>query len=96
MKQAAAFYRNLIANQDFIRKMAYYGYTVDKLKEEQKLVQDVAAADARHDKEMGESQEATAVRDNALAELEEWMSKFCLVARIACAGHDQWLEKLGL
>jgi hypothetical protein len=95
-RQADTFYRNLIANKDFVDKMAYYGYTVDKLNAEWKLVQDVAAADAKHKKERGESQEATVVRDNALAELESWMSRFYRVARIACAGQAQWLEKLGI
>ena len=33
-----------------------------------KAVQEVIAADARHKKERGESQEATAVRNEALAE----------------------------
>jgi len=96
IKQADTFYRNLLPNADFMKKMGFYGYTGDKLKNEQKMVQDVMAADAKHKKEKGESQEATKVRDNALADLETWMSKFYRIATIACAGQQQWLEKLGI
>jgi DNA primase large subunit len=96
LKQADTFYRNLTANLEFVKKMAYYGYTVDKLKDEQKLLQDVIAADAKHKKERGEAQESTKVRDKALEDLEAWMSKFYQIARIACAGQNQWLEKLGI
>jgi hypothetical protein len=60
------------------------------------MVMDVIAADARHKKEMGESQEATEVRDNSFEELSDWMSKFYVVAKIALASKPQWLEKLGI
>ncbi|MBN2038276.1 MAG: hypothetical protein JW768_16165 [Chitinispirillaceae bacterium] len=95
-KQADTFYRNLLQNGEFVAKMGEYGYTVEKLSMEHSLVRQVMAANARHKKEMGESQEATKVRDAAMENLESWMSKFYRIAKIACAGHDQWLEKLGL
>jgi hypothetical protein len=46
--------------------------------------------------EIGESQEATRGKDKALAELEEWMSDFYAVARIAMEDQPQLLESLGL
>ncbi|MBN2036969.1 MAG: hypothetical protein JW768_09535 [Chitinispirillaceae bacterium] len=95
-KQADTFYRNLLGNGEFVAKMAEYGYTAEQLSNEHALVQEVMAANARHKKEMGESQEATKVRDAAMEKLEVWMSKFYRIARIACAGQQQWLEKLGL
>jgi hypothetical protein len=95
-KQADTFYRNILQNADFLAKMGEYGYTSEKLSEEYSLVQEVMAANARHKKEMGESQEATKVRDAAMENLEAWMSRFYRIAKIACAEHDQWLEKLGI
>jgi hypothetical protein len=47
-------------------------------------------------KEIGESQEATKAKDKALAELEEWMSDFYMVAKIAMEEQPQLLESLGL
>ncbi len=95
-KQAETFYANLLDDPDFLNKMAYFGYTAEKLTDEQGLVRAVKSADAKHKQERGESQEATALRDHALAELESWMSKFYRVCRIAFDGKEQWLEKLGL
>lgn len=95
-RQADTFYRNLLASPSFIEKMAFYGYTAEKLQAEHALVDEVITADAKHKKERGESQEATAVRDAAFDELADWMSKFYQIARIACVGEHQWLEKLGI
>jgi hypothetical protein len=95
-RQADTFYRNLLATPAFLEKMAFYGYTPEKLRAEHAMIDEVIAADAKHKKERGESQEATAVRDDAFAELEAWMSKFYRIAKIACAEEHQWLEKLGL
>jgi hypothetical protein len=95
-EQALTLYRNLLATPAFMEKIGYFGYTRDKLDAEQRMVMDVIAADARHKKEMGESQEATEVRDNSFEELSDWMSKFYVVAKIALASKPQWLEKLGI
>ncbi|MBN1576518.1 MAG: hypothetical protein JW913_08200 [Chitinispirillaceae bacterium] len=95
-KQTDTFYRNILQNNDFLLKIGEYGYTSEKLSGEHSLVQEVMAANARHKRERGESQEATKVRDAAMENLEAWMSKFYRIAKIACAGHDQWLEKLGI
>jgi hypothetical protein len=95
-KQADTFYRNLLQNAGFLAKMGEYGYTAEKLTAEYALVKEVMAANARHKKERGESQEATKVRDAAMENLESWMSKFYRIAKIACSGQVQWLEKLGI
>ena len=47
-------------------------------------------------REVGESQEATKKKDKALAELEDWMSDFHLVAKIAMEDQPQLLESLGV
>lgn len=46
-------------------------------------------------KEEGESQEATKAKDEALAKMDEWMSEFYAVARIALEDKPQLLETLG-
>ena len=54
------------------------------------------AANANQAKEMGEAQAATKERDAALDDLDQWLSDFNTVAKIALKNHDQWIEKLGL
>ena len=94
--QALTFYRNLLGSQAFLDKMGYFGFNKERLQAEQKMVSDVIAADAKHKKERGESQEATELRDKSYDDLCEWMSKFYVVAKIALAGKPQWLEKIGI
>jgi hypothetical protein len=45
---------------------------------------------------MGESQEATQIRDTAFTALEEWMADFYLVAKRMLKDKPRWLEKLGI
>jgi len=60
------------------------------------LVQAVAEANAVQEKEKGEAQEATKLRDAALDDLDQWMSDFIAIARLALEERPQYLEKLGV
>jgi len=59
-------------------------------------VQAVAEANAVQEKEKGEAQEATKLRDAALDDLDQWMSDFIAIARLALEERPQYLEKLGV
>ena len=60
------------------------------------LIPEVEAARAAYLKEKGESQDATTIKDTAFAKLDDWMSEFYAVARIALEDNPQLLEALGL
>jgi hypothetical protein len=60
------------------------------------LVDDVVAARANYLREIGESQDATQAKDQAMGEMERWMRDFYAVARIALEDHPQLLEALGI
>ena len=60
------------------------------------MVQAVAEANAVQEKEKGEAQEATKLRDAALDDLDQWMSDFIAIARLALEERPQYLEKLGV
>ena len=46
-------------------------------------------------KEKGESQDATKIKDEVFAKLDDWMSEFYAVAKIALEDNPQLLESLG-
>ncbi len=46
-------------------------------------------------KEKGESQDATKIKDAAIAKLDDWMSEFYAVAKIGLEDNPQLLEVLG-
>ena len=96
IRDGATFYQNVLGSGKFLAAMAVYGYTPEKLKEEQKLVTALGEADARHKKETGEAQTATKARDAKIAELDDWMTKFYEIVRISIGDKQQWLEKLGM
>lgn len=43
----------------------------------------------------GESQDATKLKDSAFGEIDDWMSEFYAVAKIALEDNPQLLESLG-
>lgn len=53
-------------------------------------------ARANYDKELGESQDATGVKNEALTIMEEWMADFDAIATIALYDKPQLLEVLGI
>ncbi len=95
LQQATPFYANILNDPDRLAAMATFGYDQAKLEAEQALLQVVRDANVVQLKEMGEAQEATELRDAKMDELDDWMSDFKAVARVALEDNPQWLEKLG-
>ena len=76
--------------------MAAFGMTQAKLEAGKKLLAETETANAAQEKEKGKAQQATLERDNAVEQLEEWLSDFISIARIALEEKPQLLEKLGV
>jgi len=95
LEQATAFYDNLAGDAGLLATMGGFGYTQAKLDAERALVQVVVEANLAQEKEKGEAQDATQVRDAKLDALDAWMSDFKAIAQVALDEHPQWLEKLG-
>ena len=95
LEQTTAFYANLMADAKLMAAMGIFGYDQAKLEAEQVLMQAVVKANLVQEKEKGEAQEATKLRDARLDELDQWMSDFKAIAQVALEENPQWLEKLG-
>ena len=70
--------------------------TAEQLNAANALIADVETTRADYLREKGESQNATQTKDASFAVLDDWMSEFYAVARIALEDQPQLLEALGL
>ncbi|WP_439130453.1 hypothetical protein [Polaribacter sp.] len=59
------------------------------------LITNLEEARATYLREKGESQDATKAKDKAFAEIDDWMSEFYAVAKIALEDNPQLLESIG-
>lgn len=96
LEQARTFYDNALANQDVLDALAGFNVTSEELTDGQAQVEAVAEANSMQEQEKGDAQDATHARDAAVDALDEWMSDFYAIARIALEDRPQQLEKLGL
>lgn len=96
LKQTHAFYTNALELPEVLSAMARFNRTKEHLEEGQAMVNAVEQAYAVQLKEKGEAQNATPVRDDAFDDLQEWMSDFVGIARIALEAQPQYLEILGI
>ena len=95
VEQATTFYLNLLDDAALLAALSPYGYDEAKLTAEAALVQAVVEARAVQNKERGEAQEATQLRDAKLDELDQWVADYKVIAEIALADSPQQLEQLG-
>jgi hypothetical protein len=96
LSQAKAFYANGIKDPAVLEALGKYNITKEKLEAGQALILECEDKYNKQLKEKGEAQTATKVRDNAVDELDKWMSEFTGIARIALEENPQYLEMLGI
>jgi hypothetical protein len=94
--QAQQFHKNALAKRQTMATLAEYGITIEKLQASLAEVEAVSQANLVQDKEKGEAQNATRVRDQAIDKLDKWLSDFVAIARIALESEPQLLESLGI
>ena len=95
-EQARHFYTALLADADAQTQLARYKVTLEAIQAAQTKVEQAFTLKTSQEQEKGEAQEATQKRDAAIAALDEWLSDFKVVARIALEDTPQLLEALGL
>nr|WP_321355557.1 hypothetical protein [uncultured Draconibacterium sp.] len=89
------FYSTASESEEIQAKLLRLKITADDLASGTALVTQVDAARTIYLRETGESQDATKAKDQAMAKMDDWMSEFYAVARIALEDHPQLLESLG-
>jgi len=96
MEQADLFYKNALSQPKVLKALEAYGITAEKIEVAQAEMVAVSQARAEQVKGRGEAQNATKVKEIAMNALDEWMSSFIKIARIALEDSPQLLEVLGL
>jgi len=94
--QMDQFYTNALADPAILSALGRFGVTQDKLSSGKQNSDAAKAASVAQQNEKGEAQQATLARDKAVDALEDWLSDFTAIARIALEEKPQLLEKLGI
>ncbi|NOR76029.1 MAG: hypothetical protein GQ525_12850 [Draconibacterium sp.] len=89
------FYSVALKDAGIQAKLVRLKITLDDLTAADTLIGDLEAARAEYLREKGESQDATKEKDTAFEKMDDWMSEFYAVARIALEDSPQLLESLG-
>ena len=90
------FYTEMLKDTELQTKLARLRVTADDLAAANALLSEMESARSKYLIEKGESQDATKTKDDAFAELDDWMSEFYAVAKIALEDNIQLLEALGV
>ncbi len=89
------FYTIVIDDTDIQTKLVILKITTEEIATGLSLISEVESTRAEYLREKGESQDATKSKDAAFATLDDWMSEFFAVAKIALEDKPQLLESLG-
>jgi len=96
LAQAKQFYSNALSDKGILKSLQAFGITEQKLKAGLAEIQAIEAANLVQEKEKGEAQAATQKRDAALDELQDWLSDYLAIAKVALEEDPQLLEGLGV
>jgi hypothetical protein len=89
------FYAVATKDAEIQAKLIRLKITPDDLTAANTLIGNLESARAEYLREKGESQDATMAKDAAFAKMDDWMSEFYAVAKIALDDKPQLLESLG-
>jgi hypothetical protein len=96
LNDARLLYANLQQTPGALETMAQYGYTAERLQEEQQQVEETAKLHSKQLEERGGAQQSTQDRDKAFDELCDWYGDFRSIARVALYDKPQLLEVMGI
>ena len=89
------FYTVASSDSEIQSKLVRLKITTEELNGTIEQISNLELARAEYLREKGESQDATKLKDKAFGEIDDWMSEFYAVAKIALEDNPQLLESLG-
>ncbi|RJE71574.1 hypothetical protein [Reichenbachiella sp. MSK19-1] len=95
LESVKIFYTNANDKPEILQKLARLKITAEDISAMVGQIEQLEAARSKYLLEKGESQDATNAKDQAMAEIDDWMSEFYAVATIALEDKPQLLEVLG-
>jgi len=96
LAQSLLFCNNLITNPDYTLKLEEFGQNIEKIQAIKKAILETQMLNEKYNNEKGEAQQATKDRDQKIDELNQWVSDYTKIVRIALKKRPQLLEKLGI
>lgn len=96
LESIKSFYNGLQSDTALLDRLLIFKITPADITNALSLISEVESARAAYLIEVGESQDATQVKDKAFSDIENWMRDFYLVAKIALEDHPQLLESISL
>ncbi len=95
MEAVRRFYSAIAESEDIQKRLLRLKVTAEEVQQALEKISIVEQLRADYLKEKGESQDATQQKDQAFSKMEDWMSEFYAVAKIAMEDNPQLLESLG-
>jgi len=96
METIKTFYNGLQADSALLNRLLIFKVTPEDVAAALVLITETEAARSAYLIEVGESQDATKIKDAAFANIDLWMRDFYAVAKIALEDHPQLLEAVSL
>lgn len=94
--RASHYYNTLLVKQDILKDLAEYAFTKDYVEHRLTNVAKLITAMRTQKKCIGDAQITTTQLNQALRQLDEWMSEFIQAARFALRKDPKQLKKLGI
>jgi hypothetical protein len=96
LTMATTLFDNASHKPEVAQVLAQFGFTAAKLAKERTKIVELSAAMQAQDAATGGAQQATSEQTKALETLDNWMSAFVQIAKVALRAQPQLLEKLGI
>lgn len=96
LEMVKKFYKVSLKHENIQQKLIRLKVTTEHLIATDLLIDELGQSRSFYLREKGESQDATKQKDAAFDKIDDWMSEFYAVAKIALEDNPQLLEALGL
>jgi hypothetical protein len=94
--QAKASYEGALANPGYLSELARFGFPEPAVRSAQATLDALVDAEAAQEAGKASATRATKARDEAVEEMDGWMSQFRAIARVATRSRPDLAKKLGI